>query len=98
MNIWLAQVSLGNRKSCPACRRKLEGDNCIISVGEYFRGIYRYAFYCCENCFRIAWKRHMPFPLHSPTQLCYRPGQQAIPWVEREKDKIIAEYKERCGV
>lgn len=82
MNIWLAQVSLGNRKSCPGCKTKLQGDNCIVSVGEYSRGCYFRCYYACRECFGYYVGGH----LRAGDTLCYRPGQAPIAWVERLKD------------
>ena len=51
MNIWIAEVSLKDRKSCPNCAVKLAEDNSIISVGEYIHGKYYKGAYCCALCY-----------------------------------------------
>jgi len=49
-NIYIRTVSLNNRKSCPTCLQKLNG-NSIYSSGEYRNGKWNTIQHCCEFCF-----------------------------------------------
>ncbi len=46
-NLWLSNVSLRGRKTCPSCGEKTQ---LILSLGEYVSGKYRRATYCCALC------------------------------------------------
>lgn len=50
-NEWFRTVSLGNRKSCPNCRQKLETGESIWSWGEYLYGKWRTVKHFCKNCY-----------------------------------------------
>ena len=52
LNVWIAEVSLNGRKSCPTCHVKLDDTNAIVSVGQYISVTYRKAFYACRDCFK----------------------------------------------
>lgn len=49
-NLYIRTVSLGNRKSCPECKIKLNG-NPIYSSGEYLNGKWNTTNHFCRNCF-----------------------------------------------
>ena len=49
-NEWFRTVLLGNRKSCPNCGEKLNGES-IWSWGEYLYGKWRTVKYFCKHCF-----------------------------------------------
>lgn len=55
-NIYIRTVSLGNRKSCPTCLRKLNG-NLIYSAGEYINAKWNNIQYFCNFCFEDTLKR-----------------------------------------
>lgn len=50
-NEYFRTVSLNNRKSCPNCKKKLDGES-IWSWGEYIYGKWRTVKYFCRNCFK----------------------------------------------
>lgn len=50
-NIWLSEVSLRGRKTCPTCKIRLDPSNSVVSIGNYTCGIYRYYFYACRECY-----------------------------------------------
>jgi len=50
VNVWLGNVSLGNRKSCPHCHVKLTDGNSLVQVGEYHHVRWYTAFYACKLC------------------------------------------------
>lgn len=43
-------VLMNNRKSCPTCKNKLNGES-IWSWGEYVCGKWRTVDYFCKSCF-----------------------------------------------
>ena len=49
-NMYIRTVSLNNRKSCPTCKDKLNGQN-IFSVGEYQNAKWKTVEHFCRNCF-----------------------------------------------
>jgi hypothetical protein len=49
-NEWFRTVSLSNRKSCPTCGTKLNGES-IWSWGEYHIGKWRTVKHFCRQCF-----------------------------------------------
>ena len=60
-NEWFRPVSLGNRKSCPSCKRKLPivpvglgltAREQVWSWGEYVNAKWRTVDYFCQECFR----------------------------------------------
>ena len=50
-NIYIRTVSLGNRKSCPTCLRKLNGQ-LIYSAGEYINAKWNNIQHFCSLCFQ----------------------------------------------
>jgi len=84
MNIWVAQVSLRDRKTCPSCRTKLIADNCIVGVGYYHSARYHSLFYACKVCFDCRLAAHV---IDGTYKLCYRSGQVRIAWVEQFKEE-----------
>lgn len=50
-NEWFRTVSLGNRKSCPTCKKKLEAGESIWSWGEYLNAKWRTILHFCKNCY-----------------------------------------------
>jgi hypothetical protein len=55
-NIYIRTVSLGNRKSCPTCLQKLNGD-LIYSAGEYVNAKWNNIQHFCSLCFESNLKR-----------------------------------------
>lgn len=51
-NEWFRPISLGNTKSCPSCKTKLEEQEKIWSWGEYIYGKFNCITHFCKNCFR----------------------------------------------
>ena len=51
-NEWFRTVSLGNRKSCPECRTRLDERESVWSWGEYAYGKWRTVRYFCKHCFK----------------------------------------------
>lgn len=49
-NEWFRTVSLRNRKSCPTCKQKLEGDS-IWSWGEYSNARWYTVKHFCKKCY-----------------------------------------------
>lgn len=49
-NEWFRTVLLGNRKSCPECKQKLNGES-IWSWGEYVNAKWRTVRYFCKHCY-----------------------------------------------
>jgi len=49
-NLYIRTVSLNNRKSCPTCNCKLNGES-IYSSGEYKNGKWKTTDHFCKNCF-----------------------------------------------
>lgn len=58
-NEYFRTVSLGNRRSCPACSEKLAAGESVWSWGEYVHGKWRTVTYFCRTC----WSRD---PYSSP--------------------------------
>lgn len=50
-NEWFTTVSLGNRKSCPLCKTKLEPNESIWSWGNYVCAKWRTIKHFCKNCY-----------------------------------------------
>lgn len=50
-NEWFRKVSLGNRKSCPTCRAKIEQGESIWSWGEYIRAKWCTVKHFCKKCY-----------------------------------------------
>lgn len=49
-NLYIRIISLNNRKSCSACKNKLNGQN-IFSAGEYQNAKWKTVEHFCRNCF-----------------------------------------------
>jgi hypothetical protein len=49
-NEWFRSVSLGNRKSCPSCKAKLEAGESIWTWGQYLYGKWHNITHFCKNC------------------------------------------------
>lgn len=64
-NEYFRSVSMNNRKSCPNCRAKLEGEK-IWSWGEYVYGRWNTVKYFCKECF----SKEVSGPLGSHTDSC----------------------------
>ena len=65
-NEWFTTVSLGNRKSCPCCKAKLEPGESIWSWGEYLRAKWHTVKHFCKNCY----KEEVLAPLMKHTDGC----------------------------
>jgi|SRR5262245_34736308 len=79
-NVWIGNVSLSGRKTCPSCHGKLVGGNSIVSVGEYISGKYRSAFYACQDCLGDT----LTGRLYSSegVTLCMRSGDRRPAWLQ----------------
>ena len=65
-NEWFRPVSLGNRKSCPTCHKRLLAGESIWSWGEYRIAKWRTIKHFCYQCFR----KEVLEPLLSHTDDC----------------------------
>lgn len=86
-NIWLAEISLRGRQTCPSCYVTLESSNAIVSIGEYRRGIYYVAISACRECYidkiNEAFKR-------GTYKLCVRTGCK-VRWLTGSEETITVE-------
>jgi hypothetical protein len=78
VNLWLGTVSMGHRKSCPQCSRKLTEGNTIVQVGVYERGSFSLLFHACALCLMDT----VDYRLNQriPKRFCVRSGH-SIPWL-----------------
>ncbi len=88
-NEWFRTVSLGNRKSCPTCKAKLEPDESIWSWGEYVAGKWHTVKHFCKNCFDVEVKQ--PLYEHSSDCGCtiepQRRGESFPSWLTLSEDE-----------
>jgi hypothetical protein len=65
-NEWFRTVSLGDRKSCPTCSKKLPKGESVWSWGEYVRARWRTVMHFCVECFPT----HVQVPLTDHVDGC----------------------------
>lgn len=77
-------VSLGGRKSCPTCNRKLPDGESVWSWGEYVRARWRTVLHFCVQCYDAEVKRPLlahAGPCGCEIVLCSYQGERLPDWL-----------------